>query len=116
MKINITSMQIAVATLGLLVVGYIIAKKKPNQSVAGAAGSAVANAVGDFATGGVIGIGQVFGIPATEQTQCEKDLAGGRLWDASFSCPAGKFIGGVLGAKQTQSYGETFDAGSGNSW
>lgn len=112
MKINLTPMQMAVAALGTLVLGYIVVKKKPNQSLAGAAGTAAANAAGDFAAGGVIGVGQIFGIPATEKTECQKALDEGRFWDASFSCPAKDFIGGVFGSKPN-----SFDTGSGgNNW
>lgn len=56
------------------------------------AGGAVA-AVGDAAVGTVKGVATWFGIPDTNQSQCDKDLAAGRYWDASFSCPAGRFIG-----------------------
>jgi hypothetical protein len=115
MKVNLTPMQMAVAALGVVVLGYIIVKKKPGQSLAGAAGSAAVNAAADFGSGAVIGVGEVFGIPATEKTQCEKDLAEGRFWDASFSCPAKDFVSGVFGGS-TKTTG-VFDAGSGgNSW
>lgn len=59
------------------------------------AGAAVVGAVADVGAGAVIGVGEVVGIPRTNQSQCEKDLAAGRMWDASFSCPAGRFLGGV---------------------
>lgn len=42
-------------------------------------------------------LGSMLGIPRTSQTQCEIDQAAGRWWDASFSCPAGDFIGGLVG-------------------
>lgn len=50
------------------------------------------------AVGTVKGIGSVFGIPDTNKTQCERDMAAGNWWDASFSCPAGTFISGGVGA------------------
>jgi hypothetical protein len=52
---------------------------------------------GDVAGGLVEGIGEGLGIPRTNQSQCERDLADGKLWDASFSCPAGTFIKGIFG-------------------
>lgn len=64
----------------------------------GAAGQLAAGAVGavaDAGAGAVLGVGDVVGIPRTSKSQCDADLAAGRLWDASFSCPAGTFIGGV---------------------
>jgi hypothetical protein len=62
-----------------------------------AVGSALGSAAGNVAAGTVEGIGTVVGIPATDQTQCEKDLAAGNMWDASFSCPAGDFLSAVWG-------------------
>ncbi len=76
----------AVAGLGL--VWWVT---RPGMAQKGAA--AVAGAVGDAAVGTVKGVATWFGIPDTNQSQCDKDLAAGRYWDASFSCPAGRFIG-----------------------
>lgn len=75
---------------------YAIAKKRPGESLATTAGREVIGAAGDVAAGAVVGVGGLFGIPATSTTQCERDLAAGRTWDASFSCPAGTFIGSVF--------------------
>lgn len=47
---------------------------------------------GVIAGGAIEGVGEVFGIPVTDQSKCDADLAAGHLWDASFSCPAGRFI------------------------
>jgi hypothetical protein len=66
---------------------------------AGKLAAGAVGAVGDAATGAVVGVGQLFGIPATNMTQCERDLAAGRTWDASFSCPATTWIKkGVFGS------------------
>lgn len=43
-------------------------------------------------TGGVKAIGGAVGIPDTNQTQCQKDIAAGKTWDSSFSCPASTWI------------------------
>ncbi len=73
--------------------------------LAGIAESAAAGAiraVEGVAVGTVKGIGQAVGIPDTNRTACEADIAAGRWWDASFSCPAGTFIntagGSVFGS------------------
>lgn len=63
-----------------------------------AVGSAVAETAGEVAVGAVEGLGQVIGIPPTNQTQCQRDIAAGDWWEASFSCPAGDFLGAVWGA------------------
>lgn len=62
---------------------------------------------GELATGTVKGIGQVLGVPDTSKTQCQQDLAAGRYWDASFSCPAGDYIAGVSGKAKAAVFGST---------
>lgn len=46
--------------------------------------------------GAAIGIGEAFGIPETDKTQCQKDQEAGRTFAASMSCPAGTFIKGLF--------------------
>lgn len=38
-------------------------------------------------------VGAAVGVPRTNETECERALREGRTWDASFACPAGKFLG-----------------------
>lgn len=83
-----------IAALALAAAGLIYFTTRRLGGVQGVASAAV-GAVGDAAAGAVVGAGQLVGIPATNQTQCHKDLAAGSWWDASFSCPAGTFIGAV---------------------
>ena len=63
------------------------------QDIGAGAGSAVVDVVDGVISGGAIAIGDKIGIPKTNLTECERALAEGRTWDASFACPAGKFIG-----------------------
>lgn len=58
-------------------------------------GTAAVNAVGNVTAGAVEGVGDWFGIPRTEQSACDKALAEGRTWDASFACPASDFLKGT---------------------
>ncbi len=74
---------------------YVLSKKATGESFAGSLGRNAASAVGDAAAGAIKGLGGVFGIPDTSMTQCQADLAAGRTWDASFSCPAVQFVGGI---------------------
>lgn len=94
----------AALAAGLLV--YLLLSKKPGQGMAAAAGEGIVGGAVDFAggvaaggsraLGGFVeGIGSAIGIPVTNQTQCQKDLAAGNHWAASFSCPASDFLGGV---------------------
>ena len=57
-----------------------------------AIGQAAGGALVDAGAGAVIGIGEAIGIPQTSMTECERAIAEGRTWDASFACPAGTFI------------------------
>lgn len=59
-----------------------------------AAGQGAYDLVDGFVGGvftGVTNFGGL-GLPKTDVNQCQADLAAGRTWDASFSCPAGTFI------------------------
>jgi hypothetical protein len=81
---------IAAAAAGGLLLAWII-----TRSAAGAAKDIAQGAVGmaeGTITGVVVGIGGTVGIPETSADQCSADLAAGRTWDASFSCPAGTFV------------------------
>lgn len=40
----------------------------------------------------VVGAGEAIGIPPTDATRCEADIASGATWDASFDCPAQDFL------------------------
>jgi hypothetical protein len=42
-------------------------------------------------------VGEVVGIPRTNETECEKALREGRTWDASFACPAGTWLSSTFG-------------------
>lgn len=50
----------------------------------------------DYAGGQVIDIGGMIGIPATNETECQKALREGRTWDASFACDAGTWLGSIF--------------------
>ncbi len=64
-------------------------------------------AVGNAGVGVVKGLGTLVGIPDTSQTQCDRDIAAGHYWDASFSCPAGRFIGAGYDAAKGAVFGST---------
>lgn len=89
--------------VGAVVVGgvllYAVAKKKPGESMAKTLGMGAVTAVGDAAAGAVVGLGSLIGIPETNTDQCSADIAAGRMWDASFSCPAGRFLSAINGQK-----------------
>ena len=82
---------------------YLALKKKPGETMATTFGRQVVTATGDAAAGAIVGAGGLFGIPQTNQTKCQQDLAAGRTWDASFSCPASEFIAGVFPSTSTSS-------------
>lgn len=75
---------------------YVLIKKQPGETIAAAAGRVAAGAVVNAGVGAVKGVGAAVGVPDTSTDQCTADLAAGRTWAASFSCPAGRFIGNVF--------------------
>ncbi len=94
MKLSNDTALIGAAVLAGL--GLIWWVTRPGNAAALAQGAV--GLAGEAATGTVIGVGKAVGIPQTNQTQCQKDLAAGNWWDASFSCPASDFLGAAYGA------------------
>lgn len=76
-----------VALVGVAILGKIVSDKG-----AGGMGEWVGKAVGDAAGGVVLGLGDSLGIPRTSESECDKAIREGRTWDASFACPAGRFV------------------------
>lgn len=72
--------------------GAVLAVMIRPRNVAEYAGSMVVGLAEGTATGVVVGIGSAVGVPLTDRDKCAEDLAAGRTWDASFSCPAKQFI------------------------
>lgn len=66
-------------------------------SIATELGVTLGGAAVDAGAGVVLGVGDAIGIPRTEQGACQRALAAGDWWDASFACPAGDFMGAVFG-------------------
>jgi len=79
---------------GALAIGLVLyAWQKGFLGIAKSAGKAA----GDLVGGTVVGVGSAIGIPETNMNECQKALAEGRYWDASFVCPAGTLIKGFFG-------------------
>ena len=98
------------AGLGIGLVLLIGLNRSSGGSLAAGVGETVGKGAVDLAdgvlSGTVQGIGGVVGIQPTNLTKCQQDIAAGRTWDASFSCPAGTWLkylvsnnnGGATGA------------------
>lgn len=76
----------------VVVLGGIWVWRKGLEGAAEAAAKAAANLAKGAATGAVKGVANIAGIPDTNAGECKKAIADGRLWDASFACPAGDFL------------------------
>lgn len=85
----------AVAALGL---GLYIWRKGSVSNAAQGLTSGAVGAVGGAASGVVLGIGEAIGVPRTDESKCAAALREGRLWAASFECPASDFVGGAVDA------------------
>lgn len=84
------------AGAALVLVAVVYVWRRGFQGVAADTTRAAANLAGGAVVGTVKGVGDVIGIPDTDKSKCERALAEGRYWDASFDCPAGDFIKGVF--------------------
>lgn len=99
-----TTAKLLIAAGAIAALAFIVKKNGGLGGVAAGAASALVGAVGDAASGVVLGIGDAFGVPRTDMTECERAIAEGRTLDASFACPAGTFIGSVLGNDRRPDY------------
>lgn len=81
------------------------------SSIAREAGAAAGGAIVDAGVGIVEGIGEAVGIPRTDQTECQRLIAAGDWWAASFACPAGDFLGAVFSSSESPREG-----GASGSW
>lgn len=77
---------------GAVVAGLALALMLKPRAVAENAGRLAVGLAEGTATGVVVGIGSAVGVPETDRNQCAADIAAGRTWDASFSCPAKQFL------------------------
>lgn len=103
--VNVTPQALAVA--GVAALGLLWYATRPG--VASALGAGAVGAVADVGSGAVLGVGDVVGIPRTNTDQCSADLAAGNLWDASFSCPASRFVSdGLFGGGTKQATPDTW--------
>lgn len=85
--------QLAIAAGAFVVVlGGIWVWRRGLAGVAEDVSKGAANVVSGAATGAVKGVANIAGIPDTNMDACNKAIADGRLWDASFACPAGDFL------------------------
>lgn len=87
---------IVAAAAGAL--AFVVWRKGGIAPVAQAIGGAAIAAADGVASGVVMGLGEMVGVPRTEASECDRALAEGRLWDASFACPAAQFIAGAYGS------------------
>lgn len=82
-----------VGGIGVAVLAVLWLSRSGNAATVGqTVGEAAVSTIVGAGTGVVLGASEAVGIPRTNQTECERAIAEGRTWDASFACPAGTFI------------------------
>lgn len=77
---------------GAAVAFLLWAASKGAKDTGAAIGGAAVDLADGVVSGAVVGTGTLFGIPATNLTECEKAKREGRTWDASFACAAPDFL------------------------
>ena len=102
---------IAAGVAGLLAV-YVLTKKRPGESFAGAAGRTIGGGVADAGAGVVVGLGGAVGIPQTNVSKCQQDMAAGRTWAASFSCDATTFAKYLMGKPGSENSNQSIAIGA----
>ncbi|WP_444632764.1 hypothetical protein [Cupriavidus oxalaticus] len=97
---NDTTAKLLLAAGAIAAIAFVVKKNGGLQGAAAGAASALVGAVGDAASGAVLGIGDALGVPRTDMTECERAIAEGRTWDASFACPASNFLQSLFADRQ----------------
>lgn len=77
---------------GAVAAALLWASSKGAKETGAAIGTAAVDLANGVVSGAVVGVGQVVGVPPTNQSACERAKAEGRTWDASFDCAAGDFL------------------------
>ena len=92
---TLTFAAIAVSVLALGAIAFVVSRG--GLTPAGKSlGTGAVNLAGGILDGTVTGIGQIMGVPETNLTECQRAIAEGRRWDASFACPASTFIKSIF--------------------
>ena len=63
------------------------------QAMGEEVGRSAVDLVDGIVAGTAVAAGELVGIPPTDPEKCQADRAAGDWWNASFSCPAGTFLG-----------------------
>lgn len=92
--------------LGLAALILYVMRQRPD--LARTAGEAAGRLVGEAATGAVLGIGDVIGIPRTSAEQCQADWDAGRAGEATFSCSVPDLVR-VMTGNRVAWRGEEYD-------
>jgi hypothetical protein len=103
MKVTTDAVRLGVLLAAGLALAFVarraIESGKDLAAAVGDAVSALPAAAADAAAGTVVSIGEAIGVPRTDRDACSLALAEGRTWDASFACPAGRWLSeGVFGS------------------
>jgi hypothetical protein len=80
------------AAAGAVALALLYVAKSGAKEAGQAVGGAAVNLVDGIVSGGVIGAGELIGLPPTNLSECERAKLEGRTWDASFACPAKDFL------------------------
>jgi hypothetical protein len=89
---NVPPMVLLAGVAAVAAAAYVLMQRRAGETVASAAGRVLVETATDAGAGAVKAIGAQVGIPETDTDQCSADLAAGRWWDASFSCPAPRYL------------------------
>lgn len=103
MKINTNLMLFGAGACALLLIGWyaktkisdaldVVSDPEAVRQMAINGAGAVVGAADGLIVGSVTAAGKAVGVPETNMTECERAMAEGRTWDASFACPASDFL------------------------
>ena len=101
MAVTRQTMIVGAAVLAVIAIVVMVKKK----GAAAGVGAAIGGAAVDLANGAVSGVafslGDIFGVPRTDESKCAQARAAGDTWAASQYCTAGTFMGYAWDAATT---------------
>lgn len=110
--INGSAVMALAGIAGLAALAFMVWKKGGVKPAA----AAVVGAASEAAAGVVVGMGTAVGVPETNSSKCAEHLAAGRLWEASFACPAGDFVGALFMGGPSKNDGGPVDQSIADRW
>jgi hypothetical protein len=93
MAVTRQTMIVGAAVLAVIAIVVMVKKKGAAAGVGAAIGGAAVDLANGVVSGVTFGVGDLLGVPRTDESRCAEARAAGDTWAASQYCTAGTFMG-----------------------